>query len=179
MATSTRNAPARPSMSAPTPLAGSSTMWASASASSPTTTSAACRAWMPGHDPTPLALANAVPKTLTRQPYSTSCRGTLARGVCDGVGRVGSSREGCVQKVSQIRGLARPLLLCGAALLMAACTRVVGGTAVPAFGEAHRGVQGVNVDTILLDQPRMQAITGAGQHLTVIPTMDDTSPVDI
>jgi PknH-like extracellular domain len=84
-----------------------------------------------------------------------------------------------VQTVSQIRGLARPLLLCGAALLAAACTRVVGGTAVPGFGAPHRGVQGVNVDTILLDQPRMQAITGAGQHLTIIPTMDDTSPVDI
>ena len=55
----------------------------------------------------------------------------------------------------------------------------MGGTAVPAFGAAHRGVQGVNVDAILLDQPRMQAITGAGQHLTIIPTMDGTSPVDI
>jgi hypothetical protein len=76
--------------------------------------------------------------------------------------------------------LTRPLLLCGAAaLLLAACTRVVGGTAVPAFGAAHRDVQGVNVDTILLDQPRMQAITGAGQHLTIIPTMDGTSLVDI
>jgi PknH-like extracellular domain len=76
--------------------------------------------------------------------------------------------------------LTRPVLLCGAAaLLLAACTRVVGGTAVPAFGAAHRGVQGVNVDTILLDQPRMQAITGAGQHLTIIPTMDGTSLVDI
>ncbi|MEB3983753.1 sensor domain-containing protein [Mycobacterium sp. 663a-19] len=75
--------------------------------------------------------------------------------------------------------LARPLMLCGAALLAAACTRVVGGAAVPAFGGAHRGVQGVNVDAILLDQPRMQAITGAGQHLTIIPTMDDTRPVDV
>jgi PknH-like extracellular domain len=81
--------------------------------------------------------------------------------------------------VSQVGRLTRPLLLCGAVLLTAACTRVVGGLAVPAFGAAHRGVQGVNVDVILLDQPRMQAITGAGQHLTIIPTMDDTSPVDI
>jgi PknH-like extracellular domain len=81
--------------------------------------------------------------------------------------------------VSQMGRSARPLLLCGAVLLMAACTRVVGGTTVPAFGAAHRGVQGVNVDAILLDQPRMQAITGAGQHLTIIPTMDGTSLVDI
>jgi hypothetical protein len=75
--------------------------------------------------------------------------------------------------------LTRPLLVCGAVLLTAACTRVVGGTAVPAFGAGHRDVQGVNVDAILLDQPRMQAITGAGEHLTIIPTMDGTSPVDI
>jgi hypothetical protein len=81
--------------------------------------------------------------------------------------------------VSQAGRLTRPLLLCGAVLLIAACTRAVGGTAVPAFGAAHRGVQGVNVDAVLLDQPRMQAITGAGQHLTIIPTMDGTSLVDI
>jgi hypothetical protein len=75
--------------------------------------------------------------------------------------------------------LTQSLLLCGAVLLMAACTRVVGGTAIPAFGAGQRGVQGVNVDAILLDQPRMQAITGAGEHLTIIPTMDGTYPVDI
>ncbi len=38
-------------------------MWASAPANSPTTTSAASRALMPGHEPTPLALA----KTFTGQ----------------------------------------------------------------------------------------------------------------
>ena len=38
---------------------------------------------------------------------------------------------------------------------------------------------GVNVDTILLDQSRMRAITGAGEHLTIIPTMDGKRPVDI
>lgn len=75
--------------------------------------------------------------------------------------------------------LTRPLLLCGAVLLTAACTRVVGGTAIVGFGPAAKGIHGVNVDTILLDQPRMQAITGAGLHLTIIPTMDGTSPVDI
>jgi hypothetical protein len=81
--------------------------------------------------------------------------------------------------MSQVGRLRRPLLLCGAVLLAAACTRVVGGIAVPAFGPAHRGVQGVNVDAILLDQARMQAITGAGEHLTIIPSMDGTDPVDI
>jgi PknH-like extracellular domain len=76
-------------------------------------------------------------------------------------------------------GLARSLLLCGAVLLTAACTRVVDGTALPGFGPAAKGVQGVNVDQILLEQPRMGAITGAGEHLTIIPTMDGRSPVDI
>ena len=75
--------------------------------------------------------------------------------------------------------LTRPLLLGSAALLMVACTRVVGGTAVPGFGMGARGVQGVNVDEILLDQSRMRAITGGGDNLTIIPSMDGTRPVDI
>jgi hypothetical protein len=56
---------------------------------------------------------------------------------------------------------------------------VVDGTAVPGFGAAARGVHGVNVDAILLDQSRMRAITGAGEHLTIIPSMDGNRPVDI
>ncbi len=75
--------------------------------------------------------------------------------------------------------LARPLLSCAAVLLAAACTRVVDGAAVAGFGTPRRAVQGVNVDTILLDQSRMGAITGAGEHLTIIPSMDGISPVDI
>ncbi|MDT5257812.1 MAG: hypothetical protein QOD10_2892 [Mycobacterium sp.] len=76
-------------------------------------------------------------------------------------------------------GLTRSVLLCGAVLLTAACTRVVDGTALPGFGPGAKGVNGVNVDQILLEQPRMGAITGAGEHLTIIPTMDGRSPVDI
>ena len=81
--------------------------------------------------------------------------------------------------MSQMASLTRPLLWCGAALLTAACTRVVGGTVVPGFGDGAKGVGGVNVDTILLDQSRMRAITGAGEHLTIIPSMDGNRPVDI
>jgi PknH-like extracellular domain len=81
--------------------------------------------------------------------------------------------------VPQIARLTRPLLLCGAVVLVAACTRVVDGAAVAGFDAARKAVQGVNVDTILLDQSRMRAITGAGEHLTIIPTMDGTRPVDI
>jgi len=79
----------------------------------------------------------------------------------------------------RMAGLTRPLLVCGAVVLAAACTRVVDGAAVPGFGAARRAVQGVNVDAILLDQSRMRAITGAGEHLTIIPSMDGTYPVDI
>jgi hypothetical protein len=75
--------------------------------------------------------------------------------------------------------LARPLLVWGAVLLTAACTRVVDGTALPGFGATRKPVHGVNVDTILLDQPRMRAITGAGEHLSIVPSMDGTAPVDI
>lgn len=81
--------------------------------------------------------------------------------------------------MSRMIRLARPLLLCGAVVLAAACTRVVDGAGVAGFGSPRRDVQGVNVDTILLDQSRMRAITGAGEHLTIIPSMDGTSPVDI
>ena len=73
----------------------------------------------------------------------------------------------------------RPLLLLGAVLLTAACTRVVDGTALPGSGAGRKVVHGVDVDVILLDQPRMRAITGAGENLNVIPSMDGTNPVDI
>ena len=83
----------------------------------------------------------------------------------------------------QMARLARPLLLCGAAVLTAACTQVVGGTAVPAAGVTPRpgvnGGLGFSVNAILLDQSRMRAITGAGEHLTIIPSMDGNYPVDI
>lgn len=37
----------------------------------------------------------------------------------------------------------------------------------------------VDVDELMLDQSRMRAITGAGEDLTIIPTMDAKTPVDI
>jgi hypothetical protein len=69
-------------------------------------------------------------------------------------------------------------MLCAVALLAAACARTVDGTAVPALG-AGPSLAGVDVDRVLLDQSRMQAITGADEHLTIIPSMDGKSPVDI
>ncbi|MGH3971579.1 MAG: sensor domain-containing protein, partial [Mycobacterium sp.] len=72
----------------------------------------------------------------------------------------------------------RPLLVCCATLLAAGCTRVVAGSAVPGF-PGMLDTAAVDVDRVLLDQSRMRAITGADDHLTIIPTMDGTSPVDI
>jgi PknH-like extracellular domain len=74
--------------------------------------------------------------------------------------------------------ISRLLMLCGAALLVAACTRVVGGVAVSPFGIAPN-LSGVDVDRVLLDQARMRAITGGDEHLTIIPSMDGKSPVDV
>jgi PknH-like extracellular domain len=72
----------------------------------------------------------------------------------------------------------RSLVLCGAAVLAAACTRVVGGAAVAPFG-TEPNLSGIDVDRVLLDQDRMRAITGADEHLTIIPSMDAKSPVDV
>jgi hypothetical protein len=68
-------------------------------------------------------------------------------------------------------------LALGAAVLLAtACTRVVSGAATP---ESALTPNGLDVGRVLLDQSRMQAITGGGEHLTIIPSMDTTAPVDI
>ena len=37
----------------------------------------------------------------------------------------------------------------------------------------------VHVDEVLLDQAQIRAITGGGQNVTIIPSMDGKSPVDI
>lgn len=71
----------------------------------------------------------------------------------------------------------RRLVWCGVALLTAGCTRVVDGAAVSGSGELPHA--GVDVDELLLDQPGMRAVTGAGDDLTIIPSMDGTSPVDV
>ncbi len=76
--------------------------------------------------------------------------------------------------------LARALTAVAAALLTAGCVSVVGGTAVrsvPGIDEDSRSP--VDVDTVLLEPAQMQAITGAGEDLTIIPSMDGKIPVDI
>lgn len=65
-------------------------------------------------------------------------------------------------------------------LLVAGCTSTLTGAAVkarPGIDDDSRSP--VDVDTVLLQQTQMRAITGGGDHLTVIPTMDGKRPVDI
>lgn len=72
----------------------------------------------------------------------------------------------------------RMLLYCAAAVaLVSGCTRWVDGLAMPNFSEPPPGV--VDADEVLLSPEQMQAITGAGEDLTIIPSMDGKSPVDI
>ena len=66
------------------------------------------------------------------------------------------------------------------AMLSVACTHTVSGSATrsaPGIDDDSRSP--VDVDAVLLDQSQMRAITGAGDDLTIIPTMDGKSPVDI
>ena len=80
--------------------------------------------------------------------------------------------------MSRMAVAVRALALCCATLLGTACTRVIEGAAVPGF-DAEPNLSGVDVDRVLLDQDRMRAITGADEHLTIIPSMDGKSPVDV
>jgi hypothetical protein len=76
---------------------------------------------------------------------------------------------------------ARPLMVWGAAALLAAgCTQSVTGTAVRAIpGIDDDSLSPVDVETVVLDQSQMRAITGAGEDLSIIPSMDGKIPVDI
>jgi hypothetical protein len=76
---------------------------------------------------------------------------------------------------------ARPLVVwCAAALLAAGCTHTVDGRALRATpGIDEDSKSPIDVESIMLDQSQMRAITGAGDHLTIIPTMDGKVPVDI
>jgi hypothetical protein len=75
----------------------------------------------------------------------------------------------------------RPLVVwVAAALLAAGCTQTVDGRALRAAPGIDDGsLSPVDVETIMLDQSQMRAITGSGDELTIIPTMDGKIPVDI
>lgn len=74
----------------------------------------------------------------------------------------------------------RTLLWCAAAALTAGCTQLVDGSALRAIpGLDDDSLSPIDVETIMLDQSQMRAITGAGEDLTIIPTMDGKIPIDI
>jgi hypothetical protein len=80
-----------------------------------------------------------------------------------------------------MRVSARPLAVCCAAALAAAgCALTVDGRALRAApGLDEESLSPVDVETVMLDQSQMRAITGAGDDLTIIPSMDGKLPVDI
>ncbi|BBY43388.1 sensor domain-containing protein [Mycolicibacterium celeriflavum] len=72
------------------------------------------------------------------------------------------------------------VLWCAMAALTAACTQSISGHAMRAVpGIDDDSLSPIDVETIMLDQSQMRAITGAGEDLTIIPTMDAKTPVDI
>ncbi|EHB59395.1 LpqA [Mycolicibacterium rhodesiae JS60] len=72
------------------------------------------------------------------------------------------------------------LACCALAGLLGGCTQWADGPGLRAPSEPPYSPPGiVDVDQVLLTQAQMQAITGGGQDLTIIPTMDGKSPVDI
>jgi PknH-like extracellular domain len=74
----------------------------------------------------------------------------------------------------------RTLLWCVTMALAAGCAQTTSGSALKAIpGIDDDSLSPVDVDTIMLDQSQMRAITGAGEDLTIIPTMDGKIPVDI
>ena len=69
---------------------------------------------------------------------------------------------------------------CVAALVVAGCSHTVGGRALRAPpGVDDDSLSPVDVETLMLDQSQMRAITGMGDDLTIIPSMDGKVPVDI
>jgi hypothetical protein len=76
---------------------------------------------------------------------------------------------------------ARPWAVWGvAAVLAAGCSQSVTGTAMRAVpGLDEDSLSPIDVETVVLDQSQMRAITGAGENLSIIPSMDGKIPVDI
>lgn len=70
------------------------------------------------------------------------------------------------------------MLVCAPVALLLGCTRLIGGVALPAVAP---GAPDDTVDPgrIMLGPPRIRALVGADEQLTIIPTMDSAAPVDI
>ncbi|WP_431239477.1 sensor domain-containing protein [Mycolicibacterium aichiense] len=73
-----------------------------------------------------------------------------------------------------------PVVCCAAAVLLTGCTQRVDGAPLRALGEPPFSPPGVvDVDRIMLSQAQIQAITGGGQDVTIIPSMDGKAMVDV
>lgn len=69
---------------------------------------------------------------------------------------------------------------CAAATLLTSCTQWADGVPLRALSEPPYSPPGiVDVDQIMLTQVQIQAITGGGQDVTIIPSMDGKSMVDV
>jgi len=74
----------------------------------------------------------------------------------------------------------RVAAVCAAALLAAGCSHSIQGTAMRAApGMDDESRSPIDVESVMLDQAQMRAITGAGEKLTIVPTMDGKIPVDV
>ena len=62
--------------------------------------------------------------------------------------------------------------------VMTGCARMVGGTALAPVAPSIT-TPAVDVGRIMLDPSRVRALLGADEQLTVIPTMDSATPVDL
>jgi hypothetical protein len=79
-----------------------------------------------------------------------------------------------------MRASARPLGVWCAAVMVAGCMHTVNGHAVQSTpGIDDDSLSPIDVETLMLDPSQMRAITGAGDDLTIIPSMDQKVPVDI
>jgi hypothetical protein len=90
-----------------------------------------------------------------------------------------SSSGGCERDEAAEVTTAR-VVLCTAVFLLAGCTQTITGTAVrtpPSIDEDS--LSPIDVETLILGQTRMRAITGAGEDLSIVPSMDGKFPVDI
>ena len=68
---------------------------------------------------------------------------------------------------------------CAIALAAAGCVNQLPGLAVLPPGERPGSPLRVDVDALMLDLPRMRGITGGGEDLNIIPSMDSEYPVDV
>jgi len=69
--------------------------------------------------------------------------------------------------------------VCAAVMLAAGCTQSIQGTATRAApGIDDESKSPVDVESVMLDQAQMRSITGAGDSLTIVPSMDGKIPVD-